>query len=159
MSAGVPTLDRIRNLERLYELRPEAMLLNGQGNVYSDLGRHEEALAAYQRAIDLDPENVISQMALVGVYRKLDDEAAYQRQVALAQSLVVQEDEYNRAYFASICGEVDEALALAEIALAKVPGRRILAQHELDFDFIRDERRFQALVGEHEVKPHEQSVD
>ena len=48
---------------------------------------------------------------------------------------------------ASICGHVDEALALLEVAIAERPALRSQAQNNTHFDFIRDDPRFQALVG------------
>jgi tetratricopeptide (TPR) repeat protein len=42
--------------ERLEDTQRQVWSLNGLGIVYADLGRHEEAIAAYRRAIDLDPE-------------------------------------------------------------------------------------------------------
>jgi tetratricopeptide (TPR) repeat protein len=43
--------------ERLQNARLQAMCYNGLGNVYHDLQRYDDALAAYQRAIALDPNN------------------------------------------------------------------------------------------------------
>ena len=136
---------------RAIELDPkDASPHNGVGNVYRALGRQEEALAAYGRAIALDPKLAAPQMSLAGIYRKLGDEEAWRRQMGLVQSLVVEESEYNRACFASICGDLDGALTLLEAAIAKSPGDRITARRDPDFDFIRDDPRFRALVGEDE---------
>jgi len=120
---------------------------NGLGTVYRDLGRHEEAIVAYQQAIALDPQNATSHASLAACYRKLGQEAEYQTQVHKTQQLIVGESEYNRACFAAICGQVDEALALLEAALAKRQVSLEWARRDPDFDFIRDDPRFQALVG------------
>ncbi len=109
-----------------FELQPRAGTLYGLGNAYRSLGRYEETIAAYQQAIVLDAKFALSQMSLAAVYRKLGDDTAYQQQVALAQPLIANEDEYNRACFASICGDADEALALLEAAIAKAPGERLM---------------------------------
>ena len=110
-------------------------------------GKLSEAIAAYEQAIALDPKSAVAFVALAAAYRRAGDEAAYQRQVAVARPLVASLDEYNRACFAAICDEVEEALALLAQAIAKAPHYRILGQRDADFDFIRDDPRFQALVG------------
>jgi tetratricopeptide (TPR) repeat protein len=74
-----------------------------------DIGQYEQALNAYQQAIDLDPSFAPSHNGLGKAYRRL---GRYQG------------------------------------AIANASGFRQLAQKELDFDFIRDDPRFQALVGE-----------
>ena len=85
------------------------------------------AIAAYQKAIDLDPNFVLPQMSLAACYRKLECEAEYVTQVKLARKLIVNEDEYNRACFEAICGNMAEAVALLERAIAKAPNFRKMA--------------------------------
>ena len=62
--------------------------------------------------------------------------------------LTVKETEYDRACFESICGNVDEALALLKVALEKKQTPFAWARRDPDLDFIRDDPRFKALVGE-----------
>ena len=120
---------------------------HGLGTVYRVLGRDEEALAAYQQAVALDPQFAFAHSSLAACYRRLGREEAYAAEVAVARPLMSQESAYNRACFEAICGNVDEALSLLEEALTAAPGDRQLAQKDPDFDFIRDDPRFQALVG------------
>ena len=121
---------------------------NGLGIVYRGLGRTEEAIAAYQQAIALDPKNAVPHLSLASIYRKVGDVAAYKQQVEVGRLLIANEDVYNRACFASILGDVDEAIRLLEEHLATVPSMREWARRDLDFEFIRDDPRFQALVSE-----------
>ncbi|MFZ2421332.1 MAG: hypothetical protein WA029_09310, partial [Anaerolineae bacterium] len=83
-----------------------------------------------------------------GAYRQAGDEAAYRRQVEVARPLVANLNAYNRACFAAICDEVEEALALLAQAITEAPGDRTLAQRDPDFAFIRHDPRFRALVGD-----------
>jgi superkiller protein 3 len=117
------------------------------GNVYRAQGRYAEAIAAYQQAIALDANDAMIYSSLAAIYRKTGDEEQYQAYVNRARELIADENEYNRACFAAICGAVDEAIALLQAAIAKAPGMRQLAQHDPDFDFIREDARFRALVG------------
>ena len=133
---------------RAIDLNPDyAVAYNNRGNTYRDLGQHEAALADFQKAIDLDPNDAVTRGSLAGLYRKLGQEAEYEAQVKIARELIDQESEYNRACFEAICGNVPEAIALLEQAIAKTPHNRVLARTDPDFDFIRDDPRFQALVG------------
>ena len=59
---------------------------------------------------------------------------------------MTKEDEYNRACFESICGNADEALALLKVALEKKHVSLEWARRDPDFDFIREDARFKALV-------------
>jgi len=56
--------------------------------VYDDLGKYDEAIAAYQRAIQLDPKDAYPHNNLAGVFVKLGrfDEARreYNERIALA---------------------------------------------------------------------------
>ncbi len=60
---------------------------------------------------------------------------------------MAKKDEYSRACFESICGNVEQALALLKVAIEIKPSRRDLARRDPDFDFIREDPRFKALVG------------
>lgn len=134
--------------QRAIELNPKvASLHNGMGNIYLNLGQFDTALAAYQRSIELDPKDALSNVSLAGCYRKLGRESEAAEQIKIARDLIVKESEYNRACFESICGNVEEAIALLKVALKKNPGFCNSARHDPDFDFVRDDTRFVALVG------------
>jgi hypothetical protein len=59
------------------------------------------------------------------------------------------EDEYNRACFAASYGEADQVLSLLKIALEKKQASLDWVRRDPDFDFIRDDPRYQALVAEY----------
>ena len=127
------------------------MPLNGLGTVYRALGRHEEAIAEYQRAIELDKNNAAAYSSLAACYRKLGREAEYGIQIKIARELMAKESEYSRACLEAISGNVEEALALLQVALEKRQESLAWARRDPDFDFIRDDPRFKALVGSEET--------
>ncbi len=141
--------DAIAAYQRAIELDPKWSKLHKKlGNMYRDLGRYDDAIAAYQRAIDLNPRNATFRVSLAGVYRKLSHKTEYEEQIKLLRELIVNENEYNRARFEAVCGNVDEAFALLKVALEKKQESKAWARRDPDFDFIRDDPRFKALVGE-----------
>jgi tetratricopeptide (TPR) repeat protein len=115
--------------------------------VYQLLGQYEKALSAYQKAVELAPEGGAYRASLASVLRKLGREAEAQAQMEIARPLMAKENEYNRACFESICGNVEQALALLKVALETSPGMRDWARRDPDFDSIREHPGFKALVG------------
>jgi len=62
--------------------------------------------------------------------------------------LIQKENEYNQACFESICGNMDKALELLEIGLEKKQSSKKWARQDPDFENLRDDSRFKALVEE-----------
>jgi tetratricopeptide (TPR) repeat protein len=140
--------DAIAAYTRAIDLDPNyALSHNGLGTVYRELGRLDDAIAAYKRAIELDPNYATPRSSLAAVYRKLGRETEAQQQLDLACPLLANETEYNRACFEAICGNVDEALRLLETVLSKKQVSLAWARRDPDFEAIRDDPRFRALVG------------
>jgi len=61
--------------------------------------------------------------------------------------LFSKESEYNRACFESICGNKEEALRLLKISIEQKQANLEWVQQDPDFFFIRDDPRFNELVG------------
>jgi len=120
---------------------------NGLGITYQFMGQLEQAKAAYECAVELQPEDATYRASLASACRKLGLEGEYQKHCDMAREPMSKENEYSRACFASICGNVDEALALLKVALEKKQTSLAWARRDPDFDFIRGDPRFKALVG------------
>jgi len=134
--------------QRAIELDPkDASPHYGIGNVHQLLGEYEKALTAYQKAVELAPERGVYRAPLASVLRKLGRETEAQEQIQIARGLIAKENKYNRACFEAICGNVEEALALLKVALEKKQAPLEWARRDPDFESIRDDARFQALVA------------
>jgi tetratricopeptide (TPR) repeat protein len=143
--------------QRAIELDPRyASPHYGLGNVYRNLSRYEDAVAAYRRAVDLEPNGPFC-ISLASLYKKLKREIEYREQIKLARELIAKENEYNQACFEAVCGNVDEAISRLTVAIETNPRYRDVARRDRDFDCIRDDPRFQALVGEEPAATHPSS--
>jgi tetratricopeptide (TPR) repeat protein len=118
------------------------------GLVYAAQKRHQEAVLAFQEVLNLNPEYVLAHCALAGSYRRLGMDAEADKHVAVARPVMDTENEYNRACFEAICGNVDESIELLKAALEKRQTLLEWVRSDPDLDFIRDDPRFQALVDQ-----------
>jgi len=139
--------------QRAIDLDPKsAYAHNGLGNVYRDLGRHDEALAAYRRAIELDPKYALPHNGLGNVYRDLgryeEALAAYQRAIELDSKLVY--PHYNLARLEARWGNKETALQHLERAIALDQRWKGYARKAPEFESMRNNPRFKALVGVNE---------
>jgi Flp pilus assembly protein TadD len=125
------------------------------GFLYTNKGLLEEAIVENKRAIEIDPTNRRVQASLAAAYRKLGREAECEQQLRIVRQLKVQptEDEYMQANIEALCGNADEAVRLLKIALDKGQRPREFARDDSDFDFIKEDLRFKALVEEGEKNP------
>ena len=120
---------------------------NGLGTMYRALSSYADAEKEYRRAIELDAQDVFSRVNLAAILRKMGRTIEFHEQVDLARRYLGNESEYTLAGFESVFGNVNKALSLLEAAILNDEGLRDTARSDPDFDFIRDDPRFQALVG------------
>ncbi len=102
---------------------PRATRFNGLGNVYYQQGRHEEAIAAYRRAIELDPEFAYPHNGLGNVYyqqgRHEEAIAAFERAIELDPKDAGYHNNLGNVY--GDLGRHDEAIAAYRRAIALDP--------------------------------------
>jgi len=118
------------------------------GEALRDLRRYDEAVEPLARAAEADPENIHIWLAL-GWCRKRNgqlDEAIH----ALEEALTADPDEpllhYNLACYWSLAGNKDRALGYLGQALEINPRYRRLIDEEPDFDPLRHDPDFRAVV-------------
>lgn len=110
--------------------------------------RLEEAIAEFRRSIELDPNNKYGYAALGACYKRLGNETEYHRQLDIAARMdEPSEDEYFKASIEALCGNTDKAIDLLKLAFEKGLRSPDYAKRDPDFDFIRNEPGFKALVG------------
>ena len=124
---------------------------NGLGLVYTLQGELEQALNAWQRALELAPTEGSYHASLANVLRRLGREEEARRAIETARPLMEHESEYNRACFAAICGDHEEALRLLQIALDQHQVLRDWARLDPDFSSLHHDPRFWALVADREA--------
>jgi len=127
-------------------LPDHALYLKGQS--LRELGRFREALEPLSRAAVRTPDNICVWLALGWCYKrtgKLDRAIE-----SLEEALAAQPDDalvhYNLACYWSLAKNKRQALAYLSRALDLDDEYRLLVSGEPDFDPIRDDPAFQALV-------------
>lgn len=72
-------------LQKAVRLRPSAQSLTNLAGNYAELGREEEAMAAFRKALQLEPDNLAASVNLAALYLKRD---AFSRALPLLERVV-----------------------------------------------------------------------
>jgi tetratricopeptide (TPR) repeat protein len=149
LELGLPRL-ALRSLERLGDpahFAPSTLYLWGEA-LRSD-ERYAEAIPPLERAAAAEPENVHVWLALAWCYKRVG--RLPQAIQAIRSALNADPSEallhYNLACYLSLAGDKDGALVHLSRALSADPHYRSLVDNESDFDPIRSDPDFQALIG------------
>ena len=136
---------------RAIELNPEdAEAYCSRGLAYYKLQEYERAIEEYGRAIELNPEYAMAYNNRGVAYHALQD---YARAIEDYGRAIELSPEYATAYYNTACayalmGEAGEAYEWLEKAIGLDEKYRKLARDDKDFDGIREDERFKALVAD-----------
>ena len=140
--------DAIRSYQRAIELDSDvSSIWCNLGYAYHMIARLPEAISAYQEAVRLSPQNGVAYVSLAACFRKSGSKTEMDNYLHLARSLIVQGNAYLEASVESVCGNVDNALAIIKLAMQQKQISQSQLQNDPNFDFLRSDSKFQALVG------------
>jgi tetratricopeptide (TPR) repeat protein len=120
-----------------------------RGLALRQLGEHQAALEAFQRAQAEDPDHIAMLLAMAWCYKRTDRlaraisalEHAYR--VDPSQAIVL----YNLACYYALAGDKPQALSWLGRSLRMDKDLRKLIPEEHDFDLLRDDPDFEMIVG------------
>jgi len=149
LELGLPALamDTLRRLGDPAQFAPSTLYLWGEALRAAE--RYSEAIPALEQAAQVEVENVHVWLALGWCYKRtgrLDQAVA-----AIRKALTADPTEallhYNLACYLSLAGDKEKSLDHLSQALNLDPDYRNLVDGESDFDPIRSDPDFQALLG------------
>ena len=143
--------EAIASYERAVEINPDDQdAWYGLGYALGNLGRYEEAIASYERAVEINPDKEKAWynrgIALGNLGRYEEAIASYERAVEINPDY--QDAWYNKACAYALQDKIDLAIENLEKAILLEPKNRNMANEDHAFDSIRQDYRFQKLIGE-----------
>jgi tetratricopeptide (TPR) repeat protein len=142
--------EAIKSYDKAIELDPnDATVFYNKGAILYNLARYEEAIKSYDKAIELDPNdaNALSDKGLC-----LDELARYEEAIECHDEAIKLNPSdsrfwYNRACSQVLKGDIKKGLADLKKAIEIDKECIGLAKQDEDFESIRNDERFKALVG------------
>ncbi|HOT91152.1 MAG TPA: tetratricopeptide repeat protein [Anaerolineae bacterium] len=141
----------IADYNQAIALNPEnAIAYNYRGQAYMRLQQYAQALEDYTQAVTLDPHYAVAYNNRGLCYVRLKQ---YAQAIAEYRQAVIANPQYATAYYNAACAaglmnNASVACTWLEKAIELNPRYRTMAQRDSDFDFIRGNKRFQALLTE-----------
>jgi Flp pilus assembly protein TadD len=140
-------LDILQRIDKPGTFRGQHLYL--QGEALRSLEKYQEAVPMLVDAVDLAPSNIHAWMALGWCYKRTDqldkaiDSLERAREIDSSEPLI----EYNLACYYSLQGSKTQALECLSRAISANPAFKDMVGRETDFDPIRTDPAFQALVS------------
>ncbi len=106
-----------------------------------------DAIINYQQVIGLNPRNIQARIALIACYRLLGQAPLASEQMQWVQPVLEDGNEFDQAAFASVCGNVSQAVKWLAFALEKHQVDVNKIRHDPNLDFIRTDPGFVQLLA------------
>lgn len=142
----------ISALDEAIALKPEDHLaLFNRGNAFAGLKRLEEALEDYEAAVTLKPDLAKAHWQRAQL---LQQQGNFEAAIAACDTLLglngkdPDEAWYAKAVCHALLGQKDPALTALEKAIAATPNLLRQVQADANFDSLKSDQRFQALMSE-----------
>jgi tetratricopeptide (TPR) repeat protein len=140
--------EAITALDRAIALQPHKdVYYYHLGLAYATRNRYADAIKAMRKVVELNPGHTLAHCTLARYFRQLGEDAQAEEHLAVVRPSMENENEYNRACFESLCGNVDEAIQLLATALEKKQIQVSWARNDPDLAFVRSDSRFEALTS------------
>jgi hypothetical protein len=110
-------------------------------------GRETDALDLLGQYARLAPNELDPILALASVHKKLGHMEESAKFAVQARALILSDDWYNLACLESVAGNVDMAIEHLRCAASNPKFNRARAAHDPDLEWIRNDPRFQDIVG------------
>lgn len=145
--------DAIQAFQKAISLNPTNSMCHYRlGLVYAAERKEQEAVRSFKKVLELDPSSAQAHASLASQYRKMGFDEVAQGHIEKARAMQLEgESDYNRACLEAICGNNERALELLEVALQSKQTYVTWAQNDPDFDSLRKDHRFQALLSTHAI--------
>ena len=148
--------EAIKLFERAASLRPEDyQISNFVGLALKSLGRHDEAMASYRKQLRLGEEHLArhpddSRACIMAANAWANLQDAERSAEFAARATAMDPDDpmvlYNVACLYGVLGRTDDCLTALEQSVNKGWGDKAWLEHDSDFDSVRGEPRYLALI-------------
>ena len=139
-------IDCLNHVVRPLGYKPYVLFLKGQA--HRTAGRYKQAVRFFEQSLKLDPDNLHSCLAIAWCYKRTDqlDKAIEAMQWALQIDSSSAISHYNLACYGALQENLELAIHHLSLALELNEDYRDFIASESDFDLIRDNPDFQALI-------------
>ena len=143
--------EAIASCEKAIEINPDNHgAWNNYGLVLAASGRTAEAIASYEKAVEINPDDHGVRLNRGNVLNKL---GRHEEAIAICEKVIAIKPDhrtawYCKAHYYASWGKLEEATENLQQAIELNPDCREWAKTNADFDSIRQDARFQALVRE-----------
>ena len=141
--------DAIASYDKAIEIKPDKdEAWYNRGSVLDDLGRYEEAISSYDKALEIKPDKEKAWnnrgVALTNLGKHKEAISSYDK--ALAINPDADAAWYNRACCFALQNQIQSAIENLAKAISLNNKYQEMAKTDTDFDNIREDARFKALV-------------